>query len=523
MDAASSITLRALHFIEGEAGSGQVEHASLLAVAAEVRAAAASGREADIAAAVFRLAQRSLTLPFGAASSEFAAAACAAVAGMTEPELLGKVIGRSHILRVLEELARHVDTYQPYIFSFLSRTGYGQIAGLDASARRMQAALSSICVWLLAAFCRAVGYRCFSAEILWEWSNADPLFIGLLVRSTLTLELLCQLVPESPLGGLLLPADLRDLQTVVFRALLGLTRPDIVFADVVPKRAEREHATMEVQSPALHFARHWSRLAVAASETGLVPILLDVAEGLMSDEKFQMPAFFAKMLNASLQDSDVCLADEELFQACHVASAHLRDAFNDADNASRLWRILCDILLKNGLVRSFLRDCAELALATPGIHCVAFLQTAAGLQMEDLAAMPGLCCVAANAHLAPVQVAEFAKRLMELEEKERCIVAGELERWKGPVMQDMKAAWVALLRAVPAPLMADAPPAPPRTPLRTAQRRVLAVGGLEELLVKAPPDLSCAFDGQLLTDPVLSPYGHLFDRASLAGMEAAAH
>ena len=87
---------------------------------------------------------------------------------------------------------------------------------------------------------------------------------------------LCQLVPESPLGGLLLPADLRDLQTVVFRALLGLTSapaeavhfmnladktascgqgPDIVFADVVPKRAEREHATMEACFPQLSIRR----------------------------------------------------------------------------------------------------------------------------------------------------------------------------------------------------------------------------------------------------------------------------
>ena len=43
----------------------------------------------------------------------------------------------------------------------------------------------------------------------------------------------------------------------------------------------------------------------------------------------------------------------------------------------------------------------------------------------------------------------------------------------------MQAAWLALLRAVPAPPVGDAPPAPPPTLLQMPQRRVLAMGGLE--------------------------------------------
>eukprot|EP00439_Symbiodinium_sp_Y106_P057521 s3170_g8.t1 len=337
MDVTRSTTLRAAAFIEQGAdlpGSPSESGTGLRESAAQVRAAAGAGREADVAAAVFRLAQQSLVPPFTADSAEFAAAACAAVAGLSEPHLLGKEIGRSHILRVLEELARHVETYQPFVFSFLSRTGYGRITGLDEVARRMQAALSSSSVWLLAAFCRAVGCRRFSSEILWEWANGDSLLIGLLVRNTLTLEALSQSVPETPLQSLLIPPDLNALQTAVVRAFLGLTRPDIAFADVIPTRVEY-HCTLEVPAPALLFARHWSRLAVATVETGLVPLLLTAAEGAVCETKLLLSAFLGRLLNAALQDQGVHEGAEELLQACHVAAAHLRDVLNHVCHANR--------------------------------------------------------------------------------------------------------------------------------------------------------------------------------------------
>lgn len=424
-----------------------------------------------------------------------------------------QVLQVTELHHFLQELARHVETYQPFVFSFLSRTGYGRIAGLDEVARRMQAALSSSSVWLLAAFCRAVGFRCFSSEILWEWANGDPLFIALLVRNTLTLEALS--LPETPLQSLLIPKDLKALQTAVLQAFLGLTRPDIAFAEVIPRRVE-PHGTLEVPAPALQFARHWSRLAVATTETGLVPLLLTATEGAVYETKLLLSAFLGRLLNAALQDPGVHEGGEELLQACHVAAAHLRDVLNHVCHADRLWKILCDTLLETGLVRSFLRDCSELALATPGQNVAAFLRTAALQEDIDLAALPVLCCIAANAHLVPSQVAEFTTRLLELDDKEQCIVARELEGWRGPVVSDTKAAWLALLRAVPAPPV-DAPPAPPPTPLpQTPQRRVLAMGGLEELFVEAPANMSCALDGLLLTDPVISPHGHVFDHASLA-------
>ena len=44
-----------------------------------------------------------------------------------------QVLQVTELHHFLQELARHVETYQPFVFSFLSRTGYGRIAGRSAS------------------------------------------------------------------------------------------------------------------------------------------------------------------------------------------------------------------------------------------------------------------------------------------------------------------------------------------------------------------------------------------------------
>ena len=115
---------------------------------------------AELSAAVFRLAQQALAaLPFTKIShAEVACAACAAVAGLTEHPCFPAETGKSHLLRVLEELARHVAIFQAFAYSFLSRTGFGHLEGLDEATRRMQGSLVGVGVWLLAAFGRAINY-----------------------------------------------------------------------------------------------------------------------------------------------------------------------------------------------------------------------------------------------------------------------------------------------------------------------------------------------------------------------------
>eukprot|EP00928_Gymnodinium_smaydae_P080798 TRINITY_DN64422_c0_g1_i1.p1 TRINITY_DN64422_c0_g1~~TRINITY_DN64422_c0_g1_i1.p1 ORF type:complete len:682 (+),score=117.93 TRINITY_DN64422_c0_g1_i1:26-2071(+) len=68
------------------------------------------------------------------------------------------------------------------------------------------------------------------------------------------------------------------------------------------------------------------------------------------------------------------------------------------------------------------------------------------------------------------------------------------------------------------------PPPPPAPPLSSpevvpesrAPAASAAPGGLRALLPEAPAELRCALDGKLLADPVRSPQGYVFERASLA-------
>ena len=56
------------------------------------------------------------------------------------------------------------------------------------------------------------------------------------------------------------------------------------------------------------------------------------------------------------------------------------------------------------------------------------------------------------------------------------------------VHSHIEAAWGSLLRDEPVET-SPVPPSPPPTPLDPSQRKELAVGGLEALLVDAPPEL----------------------------------
>ncbi|CAJ1381041.1 unnamed protein product, partial [Effrenium voratum] len=351
-------------------------------------------------------------------------------------------------------------------------------SGRDALTTQMQVSLASAFVWLLISFGRSVGYRRLDAATLWAWTNGDALYACLLARSVLMLRELA----SSAAHELLVPPDLGLLEQAVVRAVLGLAGPDVAFAGV----------QAEVRSPRGCLVRHWARLAIAVCETGLTPALLD-APGA------RLASFCARLLN-----EDACAAEE----ASRMAAAMFRDVL--AQCSDKFWRLLRAVPLE-ARQRSFLRDCAALALALPGsTECAALLEET--VQAAGSAALPGLCCVASNAQLGPTEVPQLSHVLMGLTAQEKRVVASQLEKW---TLRRDSAAWGSLLRDEPVETSPVAP-SPPPTPLDPSQRKELAVGGLEALLVDAPPELCCSLDHRLVADPVRSPYGHVFDSASLA-------
>ncbi|CAJ1381040.1 unnamed protein product, partial [Effrenium voratum] len=473
MDGSAGLTLAA-RFIAGRAeAEAELNKSGLGPLVSQVLVAAERGLISDVSAAVFRLARSCLLLPLAPHMAEVAAAACACIAGLAE-----EAEASSHILRVLEELARDIAIFQAFAYSFLWRTGFGTGEGRDALTTQMQVSLASAFVWLLISFGRSVGYRRLDAATLWAWTNGDALYACLLARSVLMLRELA----SSAAHELLVPPDLGLLEQAVVRAVLGLAGPDVAFAGV----------QAEVRSPRGCLVRHWARLAIAVCETGLTPALLD-APGA------RLASFCARLLN-----EDACAAEE----ASRMAAAMFRDVL--AQCSDKFWRLLRAVPLE-ARQRSFLRDCAALALALPGsTECAALLEET--VQAAGSAALPGLCCVASNAQLGPTEVPQLSHVLMGLTAQEKRVVASQLEKW---TLRRDSAAWGSLLRDEPVETSPVAP-SPPPTPLDPSQRKELAVGGLEALLVDAPPELCCSLDHRLVADPVRSPYGHVFDSASLA-------
>eukprot|EP00435_Cladocopium_sp_Y103_P075609 s164_g60.t2 len=453
-----SLTFAAARFIAGalkgeHVGAQQAD--TLHDLAAQVFVAR---HASDLSGAVFRMAQHALSLPLAPKApinAEVMAAACASVAG------LALETGKSHVLRVLEDLARHVIIFQAFAYSFISRTGFGQIKGLDEATYRMQASLAAAGVWLFTAFGRSVDQSCLNASTLWEWASGDALLADV----------------ASP-HGFQIPGELSILQRSMVQSLLGLSGTDVAFsfADQV-----------EVQRPSMYLLLHRARLALALYETNLVPLLLDSLEGLQISA-VELASFLGKLLGAELLETKEMDHEEELVEACRMALALFRDGL--AVHQERLWAILSSVPPRTRLLRSFLRDCAGLAMVLPSECCVELLACCKLAQdSKDWAALAGLCCIASHGSLGPAEVPQLSGVLMNLMLEEKEAVLQQFQR--------------------------DLPPKPPPSPLEAKHRRLLAAG-LEALLVDPPPELSCSLDGRLLTYPVRSPDGDVFDAASLA-------
>ena len=198
-----------------------------------------------------------------------------------------------------------------------------------------KAALASCSVWLFTAFGRSMGYSSLATSTLWEWTNADPLCLCMLVRNALTLQQrlsrahmvstsarLADAAPSanSLLSSLLVPSDLGtsclSFSGAMFEAFCRRRWCTPCSAFIVSglrlKRfgsgADAAFASErgEVQHPLAQLVLHRARLATALCETRLVPILLDL-EGRLKTQiqkasatgfHHELASFFGQLLNA---------------------------------------------------------------------------------------------------------------------------------------------------------------------------------------------------------------------------------
>lgn len=489
---------------------------------------------------------------FGVAVAEATAGSLAAFVAGLEPE------AGDGALELLERLSLDLDYFAAHLFGGLRRLG-SQPQCLGSGEERLLLALQAVCAWTLAAMGRCIGYTTLTPSILWEWACNDPLWACVLAKGVISIP------PDAGSYGCIaampIPTDLVELQRAVLDAMLGLAQPSVAFAET-GFVAEDEEEAVAIAGRNTELVRHRSELASAAASCQLTQALLAAACSDPTAMGPRLAAFLVALLQPELAKYGPAAQSPALEKAAAdvlvgAPSPAAVEAVAEARQASdmlagqlsrqnaALWTLLAQALqgVVSGhpavaLVPSLLRDCADLAYLLPPSdeYLQAFLNAglvgAPGALDSEPAALAALCAVAANACATPGAGGPLVSALARLPADARAAAFARWERWRGPIRPAGLGQWALLLQlqaqaeaaaAAVAQAAALALQAPPPTPAPAAfaspapplpQRGRGTV--LQDLVATAPAEFRCAYDGQLMMDPVRSPQGHVFERAGLA-------
>lgn len=446
-------------------------------------------------------------------------------AGVEESESLSA--GRA--LHVLEEVSDNLDYFATSIFASVFRAA--PLAVEEESTR--SAGLLDVAVWLLAVFARAVGYERLDGRALWEWASGDPFCILVLTKGLLAFghgnKGAMSIWVGAGLSRSGMPRDFRELQDCIMGAVLELTAPDVIFGE----EAHGNDVDMAERAEALSV--HRTLMAAAVADCGFVDVLIACLESPSSSvegachapRSFAVAAFLRALVATPVDSLPASFTDfpEALVQR-----------LKGVDN---LWELLgkaveqvpAEERLRSSDLRIFVKDCAGLAFAIPpdGLSCLKFLQSCLPEQCFNVSvdvrsnarALAALVAFAANSALEPgFDVLQALIKSASSELREATVPL--LQRWDGPLRRRYVAAWNVLL--APDESCADmaceeerSPPVQcdhgPRGPSNGAEAHAWV--GLRELVDCPPAQLRCVLDHKLLIDPVRSPAGLVFERATL--------
>lgn len=444
-----------------------------------------------------------------------------------------------HVSEYLERLGHDLDQFSAHLFSGLSRFSSGDGVACASGHWRLLRALRDICVWSFAALGRGIGHANLSAAVVWEWAQHDALWALVLAKGALT---------ACPPEGL---PELPQLQGAILFAVLGLPSADVAFAaaplgggdvpiasrneELVRHRAALAWATVKAQVlPTLvNASGHAGALAAAPALVAFLVALLqpEVTADAAVDAGCSPAAAeaAAEVLLGGEATPEALAALTDGRQAAATLRAHL------APMAGAMWDHVAEsaaaATLQVGEPRRgrFFQDCAALAyFLPPPAHCMHRLFWAGGSGGEA-SVLAALCFVGANAGISPGDSGPLAPTLLALSGEAKAAVAACWERWRGPIRLDVVAQWAEMLEVPDAvPVAGSQPPplelAPPEAPGAPPAPPPPARGrgtALQEIVAEAPAEYRCAYDGQLMMDPVRSPYGQVFERAALAHALAA--
>lgn len=447
--------------------------------------------------------------PFGVAVAEVTAQGLAAFA---------TGVDASH-LDLLEHLSLDLDYFASSIF--------GGLCALDAQDRlltrheeRLLQALQGICTWALTAVARAISYERFSSSVLWEWSSNDMLWALILGKGVLTLSVELRELDTVPI-----PPDLSTLQRVVLFSVFGLASASIAF----PADVDGDGVSIEMRNAEL--VCHRAELAVAVVNCRMTQVLIGATTLLGTDTGPGLASFFVSLLQPEIVDDPEWGGQSPLLKETVKQARRAQRLFCErlVRYGGILWYVLSEVpsAMQGNISLGFLQDCATLAyFCPPTEQAVQFFigtalnsRTPNGPSVSDPAVLAPLCILAANA-LIPSEGSTLFAALAQLDGTGREAVIARWERWRGPVQLAGLAEWVAVLAAAqvleararafqvqePEPvIMVD--PSPPPVPRKP--------GIMQGLVHEAPPEFRCALDGQIMMDPVRTPYGHACERSGL--------
>jgi len=454
----------------------------------------------------------------------------------------------------VEKLFADMDHISVHIFAGLCRVafeqdGTGDNNNLSAEEQRLAHAFQAICIWSVAILCNLMQGQ-LTAQTLWEMAGGDSLWSLVLIKGMLA---------YSPAGSgvtldgvpLPVPPQLAELKEVVVLATAHLGSPSLAFYDEVDANliADDIDGGFTMSERMVGLSMHRAKLATAAADCKFLETLL---MELTSASPSWLPptvALLAALLTPPHVDLAVwtkCVAEEE--EAGALEALTLQEAREAREalawqltvHSNSLWLLLSGAVpfcMVNSSRLSFLLDCATLAHSVPMNPgtCRYFLDCCFRGECPswDGASLASVLALSINCDMVP-QEDPLCAMLFLADAATKALASERLARSRAPLRQNealqrwaevLGAALDAcgrLLPSLPAPLPAfpaeALPPLPsgptPPPPLPQPQQPP-AKPSLRETLRGAPEELCCALDGRLLMDPVRTPQGYVFERASL--------
>mmetsp|Transcript_74573 Transcript_74573/g.207253 ORF Transcript_74573/g.207253 Transcript_74573/m.207253 type:complete len:673 (-) Transcript_74573:92-2110(-) len=426
--------------------------------------------------------------------------------------------------------------------------------------------LEELAAWLLCVIFRAIGYGAVTAKTMMNFANNDLLCLCTLLRGLLALR------PGRVSTGL--PNDTPELQRLALDVLGGLTTPDLAFP-LAAVTGDSGGAEDSIEDQTRVLASYRELLCAAVLETGLLQVALQVhlarvRAALGLDTATSAAQFLSFLSTLAMQvDGDMALIGQSaVAMDCDNPAIRLREQICvNADLIGSLLELVWATVFGDdgtkcvggaGSLRGeLLASCARLSEtvararrefeAEDGftLACRMLLAT----QLEGVIAPSGpteqaaLVALAANVEALDI----YRPRLLEIlfaqrpEDLARARARlARTDRLRLPIVGNLPAALAifdtALAAVSAGAAVADAPALPPAAPTepaspansasqpaqsllastRTAPASVAAPKGLRDVVQNAPKELRCELDRKLLCDPVISPTGNVFERATLA-------